>query len=77
MFRTRVQSQTKASAERKALKNVTHINFTDGPYRQLSCCQVRGMRSIAGIMLERSHLCDRSLVTTSETPRRKARSDGG
>ena len=61
-----------------AQENVALENLHKGPiYRKLSCCQVRVMRSIAGIALERRYVCDRLLVTTSNTPRRKARNDGG
>ena len=45
-----------------------HEILHKGPiYRKLSCCQVKGMRFIAGIALKRSHVCDRSLKVRSIT----------
>jgi hypothetical protein len=55
------QSQIVVSAVKMRSKNATpKILYKGLIYRQLRCCQVIGTRSIVGIALEHTHVCDRS-----------------
>ena len=61
-----------------AQENVAPKNLHKGPiYRRLSYCQFRGMRSSAGMYAIDRRWCNRSLITASDTPWRKAENDDG